>query len=220
MSEEKNTQSEKKTVNWGKEIFEWVYTIAIAVAIAFLIKTFLFDIVRVDGLSMFPTLENNDRLIVTKLGYKPKQGDIVILDSTYKKREEYYAQKAASEGKEGYSTIEKFLSKGSLPESLKTKYYVKRVIALPGQTVDLIDGKVYIDNEPLDEPYYDGITSPIDSNVTFPVTVEDDMVFVMGDNRTRSKDSRSSDLGQVPYEAVLGKSVFRLWPLSGLGVTK
>ena len=67
-----------------KEVWEWTYTIVIAVAIAFLIKAFLFDIVKVDGLSMHPTLDHGDRLIVTKLGYSPKQGDIIILDANYK----------------------------------------------------------------------------------------------------------------------------------------
>ena len=122
MSEENknsNNQSEsaeeaKEPVNIAKEIWEWVYTIAIAVIIALLIKTFLVDIVRVDGSSMFPTLENNDRLIVTKLGYTPKQGDIIILDSTYKKREAYYATLAAQEGKEELGTFEKLLKSPSL----------------------------------------------------------------------------------------------------------
>ena len=79
---EAEKKPDKKMNSVGKEIFEWFYTIAIALVIAFAIKAFLFDVVRVDGSSMFPTLENNDRLIVTKLGYEPKQGDIIILDSS------------------------------------------------------------------------------------------------------------------------------------------
>ena len=107
-----------------------------------------------------------------------------------------------------------------MPANLKKKYYVKRIIALPGQTVDLVNGKVYVDGEELDEPYYSGITQSIDAAVEYPVTVEDDMVFVMGDNRPHSKDSRSSELGQVPFEAVLGKSQVRIWPLNALGLTR
>ena len=72
----------KEEFSLSREIFEWFYTIVIALLIAFVIKGFIFDIVEVDGPSMFPTLVDNDRLIVTKIGYKPKQGDIVILDST------------------------------------------------------------------------------------------------------------------------------------------
>lgn len=202
------------------EIWEWVYTIVIAVAIAFLIKGFLFDIVKVDGSSMVPTLENNDRLIVTKLGYKPAQGDIVILDSLYKDREEYFDKLALEEGVDELSSFRKFMEGFDLPEDLQKRYYVKRIIALPGQTVDLRDGKVYVDGSKLEEEYYTGITSAIDSRTQFPQTVEDNMVFVMGDNRPHSKDSRSSDLGQVPFDAILGKSQIRIWPLTSIGLTR
>ncbi len=216
-SNEKSSSKSKSTL---REIWEWVYTIVIAIVIAMLIKGFVFDIVRVDGSSMFPTLKNNDRLIVTKLGYEPEQGDIIILDSTYKNREEYFDTLAAQEGKDELSSMSKFIKSFSLPDDLKKKYYVKRVIALPGQTVDLHDGKVYVDGQQLEESYYNGTTSSIDPTVHFPITVEDDMIFVMGDNRPRSKDSRSSELGQVPYEAILGKSQIRIWPLNTIGITR
>lgn len=215
-----NEKSSSKSKSMLREIWEWVYTIVIAIVIAMLIKGFVFDIVRVDGSSMFPTLKNNDRLIVTKLGYEPEQGDIIILDSTYKNREEYFDTLAAQEGKDELSSMSKFIKSFSLPDDLKKKYYVKRVIALPGQTVDLHDGKVYVDGQQLEESYYNGTTSSIDPTVHFPITVEDDMVFVMGDNRPRSKDSRSSELGQVPYEAILGKSQIRIWPLNTIGITR
>ena len=90
-----NKKTAKNSI--GREIFEWVYTIVIAVVIAFAIKAFLFDIVKVDGSSMHPTLVDKERLIVTKLGYDPEAGDIVILDSTYKNREAYY-DKLATDG--------------------------------------------------------------------------------------------------------------------------
>lgn len=214
-------ENQKKPVNVAKEIWEWIYTIAIAVIIAFLIKTFVFDIVRVDGSSMYPTLVDNDRLVVTKLGYEPKQGDIIILDSTYKKREAYYEQLAANDGKDELSSFDKLLKSRSLPSEYKKIYFVKRVIALPGQTVDLgEDGKVYVDGVLLDEPYYNGETRSIDSSVQYPLTVEDGMVFVMGDNRMHSKDSRSSDLGQVPEDAILGRSQVRIWPFNTISFTR
>lgn len=219
--EEKNeTTSASKKFNLAKEIWEWIYTLAIAIVIAMLIKGFIFDIVRVDGSSMFPTLVNNDRLIVTKLGYTPKQGDIVILDSEYKNREEYFDKLALSKDKEELSWFEKFIAQGSMPDELEKKYYVKRVIAMEGQTVDLVDGKVYVDGSLLDEPYYKGTTSSIDPTVEFPLTVEEGCVFVMGDNRPNSKDSRSSELGTVPVEAILGKSQVRIWPLNAISLTK
>ena len=210
-----NKKSQKNSIS--REIFEWVYTIVIAVVIAFAIKAFLFDIVKVDGSSMHPTLVDKERLIVTKLGYEPDAGDIVILDSTYKNREAYYDKLAEEEGKDELSAFSKFKESFSLSPSLKKRYYVKRIIALPGQTVDIKDGKVYIDGAALDEPYYSGITSVMDTSVKYPVTVEEGMVFVMGDNRPHSKDSRSSDLGQVPFDAVIGKAKLRIWPLNKLG---
>lgn len=216
----KTTAKDDKKTSLAREIWEWVYTLAIAIVIAMLIKGFIFDIVRVDGSSMFPTLVDNDRLIVTKLGYTPKQGDIIILDSEYKNREEYFDRLAESKDKEELSSFEKFFAQSSMPSNLKKKYYVKRIIAMPGQTIDLVDGKVYVDGEMLDEPYYDGLTTSIDPTVEYPITVDDDCVFVMGDNRTRSKDSRSSELGQVPFNAILGKSQVRIWPLSDIGLTK
>ena len=193
----KTTAKEDKKTSLAREIWEWVYTLAIAIVIAMLIKGFIFDIVRVDGSSMFPTLVDNDRLIVTKLGYTPKQGDIIILDSEYKNREEYFDRLAESKDKEELSSFEKFFAQSSMPSNLKKKYYVM-----------------------LDEPYYDGLTTSIDPTVEYPITVDDDCVFVMGDNRTRSKDSRSSELGQVPFKAILGKSQVRIWPLSDIGLTK
>ena len=209
----------KETFNLKKEVFEWVYTILIALVIAFLIKGFLFDVVKVDGSSMYPTLVNNDRIIITKLGYKPQKQDIIILDSNYKNREEYYDSK--EELGEELNAVEKFIDyQFNLPSNLKKIYYVKRVIALPGETIDLVDGKVWIDGEPLKEDYYDGITPIIDPTVEFPITVEEGHIFVMGDNRPHSSDSRSSTLGQVPVEAVLGKAQIRIWPLNTISFTK
>lgn len=208
----------KKSI--GREIFEWVYSIAIAIVIAFIIKGVFFDVVKVDGLSMYPTLNDGDRLIVTKLGYEPEQGDIIILDSTYHKREMYYDTVAAQEGKEELSWFDKLKLTFSLPDDVKKVYYVKRVIATEGQTVDLRDGKVYVDDELLDEPYYSGETYSIDSTVEYPVVVDEGCVFVMGDNRGHSLDSRSSALGQVEDEAVLGKSVLRIFPFNSIGKTE
>lgn len=215
IAEETIVKNKKNTFDLKKEVFEWIYTIVVALVIAFFIKAFIFDIVRVDGPSMNPTLIHNDRLIITKLGYEPESGDIVILDSTYKNRENYY--KALEENGEGLNKVQKAMKYFSLPDSLKKRYYVKRVIALPGQTVDIKDGKVYVDDMLLEEEYYDGITTRTDSAVEYPVTVEDDCIFVMGDNRPESLDSRSQRLGQVPIEAVLGKAQIRLFPVSKFG---
>lgn len=221
IEEEKNAATDtaqKKSL--GREIWEWIYTLAIAIIIAMLIKGFIFDIVRVDGSSMFPTLVDNDRLIVTKIGYSPKQGDIIILDSNYKNREAYYNKLALSKDKDKLSAFDKLFAQKDLDENLKKKYYVKRIIGMPGQTIDLVDGKVFVDGAPLDEPYYSGSTTSIDPTVEYPVTVDENCVFVMGDNRNHSKDSRSSELGQVSFDAILGKSQVRVWPLTDFSITK
>ncbi len=214
MSEEINvTQSEEKknTFNLKKEVFEWFYTIVIAVAIAFLIKGFLFDLVVVDGPSMHPTLVHGDRLVVTKLGYEPEIQDIIVLDSTYADRQAYYNNLG------NLNFIQKAFEYFKLPEGLKTKYYVKRVIGLPGDTVDLVENKVYVNGAELDEYYYDGETFAYDAAVSFPFTVSDGHVFVLGDNRPQSKDSRSSSLGEVPIDAISGKCSLRFWPFGEAG---
>lgn len=214
-----NIKAAAPALNIGKEIFEWVYTILIAIVIAVVVKAFIFDVVKVDGESMYPTLKNADRLIVTKLGYKPEMGDIIILDSAYVAREQYIDDLEESRGVK-MNFIQKFSLKFNAPDYLKEKFYVKRVIALPGQTIDIKDGKVFLDGVELNESYYEGKTFKIDSRMEFPATVPDDCVFVMGDNRGHSKDSRSSELGFVPYKAVMGKSQFRILPVNAIGLTK
>jgi signal peptidase I len=97
---------------------------------------------------------------------------------------------------------------------------IKRIIATGGQTVDLIDGKVYVDGVALNEPYTDGLPSYPLSNapgitITYPYTVPEGEVWVMGDNRTNSQDSRY--FGSVPVDSITGKAVFRYWPLTSIG---
>lgn len=90
---------------------------------------------------------------------------------------------------------------------------VKRIIALPGQTIDMRDGYVYVDGVQLDEPYAKGLTYP--NFVQIPFTVPEGHVFVMGDNREWSKDSR--EFGAVSMESLEGKAVYRIWPLGKFG---
>lgn len=208
-----------ESFNLWHEVWEWFYTIVIAVAIAVAVKAFVFDIVRVDGPSMYPTLVNNDRLLVTKLGYKPNRGDIIILDSAYKKRMEYYDEYEEENDTE-LNPLTKLGLYAKMDSSLKRRYYVKRIVGMPGDTVDIKNGEVLVNGEVLDEPYYDGVTGITDYSTEYPFTVSDGCVFVMGDNRPNSKDSRSSDLGEVPIKAIAGKSQIRLWPFNSISFTK
>lgn len=180
--EEENTKTQNYDIK--KEILEWVQAIAIALVIAIVIRTYVFSLIKVNGHSMLPTLHHNERLVVVKLGYTPKQGDIIILNPPEKERGPF----------------------------------VKRVIAVEGQTVniDFEKHKVYVDGVALEEDYINEPTIQR-GNIAFPVTVPEDHVFVMGDNRNNSRDSRYTDVGMIPYKEIIGKVTIRIWPLNRLG---
>ena len=98
-------------------------------------------------------------------------------------------------------------------------YYIKRIIGLPGETVQVIDGYVYIDGEQLDEHY--GNEVMLDPGIAEdPVTLGDDEYFVLGDNRNNSQDSRAANVGVIHRKDLLGRAWIRIWPLSGFGVIK
>ncbi len=183
-----------KEVNVMKEIREWVVAIAIAVVMALLIRNFVFTLVKVQGSSMQPTLQENDRLYVNRFFYSPNKGDVVIFK----------------------------------PASDPERPYVKRVIATEGDTVfiDFETGDVYVNDELLNEPYISEKTSRTGAYIREliasgnyskdnPIVVEKGKIFVMGDNRNNSKDSR--EIGQIPESELIGGAVFRFWPLAKFG---
>ncbi len=162
----------------GEEILTWFKTLASAAVYATLIVTFICQVARVEGHSMSPTLENDDRLIVNKLIYRlsvPQPDDIVML---------YYPVN---------------------PD----KSFVKRVIAKEGDVVRIVDGKVYVNNEPRDDVF---VPPTYRSHEDFSsITVKQGYYFVMGDHRNNSSDSRH--WGPVPKKYIVGKVKVRWWPL-------
>ncbi len=171
------------------ELYDWVEAGMMAVVAVVLLFTFVVRMAGVDGNSMNPTLEQNDRLFISRLNYTPQNGDIVV------------ATKPNSRG-----------------EPL-----IKRVIAVGGQTVsiDFNLGIVYVDGQALDEPYVGTPTNvSYDTDFSQPVLVPYGHVFLMGDNRNYSWDSRASQVGMVDQRYILGKVVYRLLPYHNMGVPK
>lgn len=172
--------------NSGKEMYDWVYSLIIALIICVIIFAFFIRVIDVVGTSMNPTLNNNDKMLVSGLLYKPSVGDVVVF-----KKDEYDPDKAL----------------------------VKRVIAVEGQEInmDFEKGIVYINGQPIVEDY---ILEPTMNKLDFigPKTVPEGCVFVMGDNRNASVDSRKTEIGMVDTRLILGKAYYVIYPLSVIRV--
>jgi len=188
-----------------KEVLQWVEAIAIAVVLAILIRGFLFEPVIIEGTSMLNTLEDKDRVILNKITLafnEPEPGDIVVIEI-----------------EPPYFNVLTFLNDNALAKRLLPTLtgadYIKRVIAIEGDVVDIIEGYVYVNGEKVDEPYIkeDGITRQMIT--AMPYTVEEGKLFVMGDNRGASRDSRT--IGTIDEEQIIGIAGYRIWPINKLG---
>ena len=181
---------EKEPRRPGRELFEWLQMLMVCVLAAAVLFNCFARLTRVDGHSMDNTLQDGELTLVWSLGYEPKQGDIVVVN---KKSTDYFDGRAI----------------------------VKRVIAVGGQTVDIdyAAGVVYVDGAPLDEPYIkEAMFRPADPMMQQTHwDIPEDCVFVMGDNRNRSTDSRHTELGAIHEDYILGKVVFALWPPAKFG---
>lgn len=204
---------EKKQVNKEEQNEEnpWVEsikTVGLSVILAIGIRQFVAEARYIPSGSMLPTLQINDRLIIDKLGYKfrdPQRGDIVVFNPT---------------------------------NELKTQYkdaFIKRIVGVPEDRVELKNGKVYVNDKIVEETYVASDLNPAELEsrkvnhqqtridvcppdkrfLSEPVTVPPDSYLVMGDNRNHSYDGRC--WGFVPYENIIGRAIFRFWPLDTIG---
>lgn len=180
-------EEEERAVNVHKEAYEWIQCIVIALIFCVLIFVFVARVIDVVGHSMVPTLQDGDKIVITRLVKGYERGDIVVLRK----------------------------------DTFREEPIVKRVIAVAGQTIDIDfdNGIVYVDGEALDEPYVNELTYDHEDFDTYehPLVIPEGCVFVMGDNRNNSTDSRRETIGCVDTRYIMGKVIFRILPLSGVG---
>ena len=204
-----------------KDIFEWIYCIIIAIVLALLVRYYVGTPTIVNQTSMYPTFNNNDRLILNRL-YRtlkttPQRGDIITFEApsvNYLNGEKADLDNPiAIYNNQPQGLISKFFY--NVVEVGKTSY-IKRVIALPGEHIQIKDGKVYINGEELKEEYIsEDVVTEAEGGQFIDLIVPEGTVFAMGDNREHSSDSRI--FGCVPYEKIEGKVVLRFWPLNVFG---
>ncbi len=177
---------ETKNQVW-KGIWENLQIVIIALVLALVIRTFIAEPRYIPSESMLPTLEEGDRLVVEKVSYyfhSPQRGDLIVFEPPIQLRLQGYKKEQA---------------------------FIKRVIGIGGETVAVVDGKVYINDQPLSEGYT--LESP-HYNLK-PLTIPDGQLFVMGDNRNNSNDSHV--WGFLPQKNVIGHAVFRFFPFQRIG---
>lgn len=207
-----------------KDIFEWIYCIVIAIVLALLIRYYLGTPTIVKQSSMYPTFKQNERLILNRI-YRtkktvPQRGEIITFEApslSYVEPEEADLNNPTAKYEndpEGWFSSFVY----NVLEITKTSY-IKRVIALPGEHLEIKDGKVYINGEELKEEYLvDNVVTNSTEGAFIDVIVPEGTVFVMGDNREHSSDSRR--FGCIPYERIESKVWLRFWPLNKFEVIK
>ena len=200
-----------------KEVLEWTYCIVIAVALALLIRYFIGTPTVVKQSSMYPTLKQNQRLVLNRL-YRtfhdtPERGDIITFEAP--------SQSVATGVKAVYdnepqNVFEKFCY---YVLEVNKMSYIKRVVALPGEHVQIADGKVYINGEELKEDYLqENVVTEAKSTYLTDFTVPEGYVFAIGDNREYSGDWRA--FGCIPFEKIESKVWIRFWPFDLFGKVK
>lgn len=190
--EESQAENQEEPRRPGAELYDWLQLFLGCVVAAVVLFNCVARLTRVDGASMDNTLRDGEIMLIWSLGYTPAQGDIVVLNKT--------------------PVI--------LPGWTEPRAIVKRVIAVGGQTVDIDynTGTVYVDGQPLDEPYIkEAMYLPGPAMQQTHWDIPEGSVFVMGDNRNHSTDSRDLQLGPIDTDYILGKAVLALWPMDCFG---
>ena len=208
----------------SKEIFEWIVCILIALIIVVLIKAFVGFPTVVSGASMDSTLKDKQLLWVSRIGIEihkyPKRGDIITFEApstTYVTKASYNPDDVTAEYKNDSKGIGEKI-KSSIDIFGETSF-IKRVIGLPGDYVEIKNKSVYLNGQALEEKYLDaGTVTDSAEGFFLDVVVPDGYVYVLGDNREVSGDSRR--FGCIPIDKIEGKAVFRFWPLNKLGKVK
>lgn len=181
-------------------LLEWFQAFIVAFVLALLINVFIFELYTVSGESMVPTFQEGNKVFAVKLHYlfksEPNYHDVVIIDSRVDRLR---------------TLKDEFLDNALVSKLLSNEnksMWIKRVLGKAGDTIEIKDGKLYRNNKLLDEPYINETMLQ-----DFPkYTVPNGYVFVMGDNRNWSKDSR--EIGAVPLQNVRGKVIVRFWPIN------
>lgn len=183
------------------ELFDWIGSIAFALALAIIINAFVLQPTRVSGPSMMPTLQDQDYLFISKLSHTlnqlPEYGDIVVIDSRV------YRDRSVKD--DLTQPLTTYLNAYKPLAEADHSVWIKRVIGKPGDVLEFKAGKVFRNGEALNESYTNG---PMLYTSDAKVVIPENHVFVMGDNRNNSSDSRY--IGPVPVDHVLGKMVYRL----------
>lgn len=186
-------QKAGKVTDWVTTVVIIAFCIGIAYFLASFVTTYVAHQTTVEGESMEPTLTDGDSVIIQRLSYyfaDPKRYDVVVFPVSY------------DDG------------------TAKKTYYIKRVIGLPGETVQIIDGSVYINNEKLDDDVYGAAAINEAGIAENPLVLGENQYFVMGDNRNMSTDSRNSYVGLVNKNDIIGEAWLCTWPLNHFGGVK
>ena len=188
------TEEKEETFNWKKEVMDWVWSIVVALVVAFLLRNYVLTLAKVDGQSMEPTLQHADRLYVNKVAYKPQKGDVIIFEPASDPGRPYIKRVIATAGDTVYIDFES--GEVYVNDELIDEPYINEPTHLTGSYVNFLKMSGNYSKEK-------------------PIKIADGYFWAMGDNRNHSKDSR--ELGQIPVGELIGHATFRFWPLNNMG---